>query len=435
MRRLGFRLLAVAMTVALASAPDARAEKTALPDSSITNAVTYEFSADHAVPAPRIDVTTDDGIVSLTGTVDNLLAKERAVRLAETVRGVRSVVDRVTVKPPRPRADEAVRDDVVAALLMDPAADSYEIGVDVEDGHVTLTGTVQSWKERELSETVARSVRGVTGVTDEIRVDYGADRPDLEIQTDIAEALRWNSLVDHELIQVSVEDGAVRLTGLAGTAAEKRRARLEAWTQGVKSVDDSNLRVARWSRDENLREPDKLALTAGEIREAVEDALARDPRVYSFNVTPAVATGTVTLRGTVDNLEAKRAAESTARNTVGVLAVDNLLRVEPEHVATDTAIEAQIRASFERDPLVWALNVGIRVEDGTVHLTGTVDTQYESARADAIAGRVPGVTEVVNRIKVRNYAKTFNPHVDSWWYDSMAGRPLLENLTDGTALN
>ncbi|MEJ2721975.1 MAG: BON domain-containing protein, partial [bacterium] len=59
-----------------------------LTDKAITNEVETEFIFDSAVPENGIDVTTDDGIVTLTGTVSDLLAKNRAGEIAETIRGV-----------------------------------------------------------------------------------------------------------------------------------------------------------------------------------------------------------------------------------------------------------------------------------------------------------------------------------------------------------
>ncbi|HEX2277098.1 MAG TPA: BON domain-containing protein [Candidatus Tectomicrobia bacterium] len=127
------------------------------------------------VPAHLIDVNTRDGIVTLSGWVDNLLAKERAGEIAESVKGVRAVVNRIAITTVRP--DGEILTDVRAAFQADPATDSYEISTIVKDGVVTLFGTVDSWPERWLSARVATGVRGVKAVTNELTVEPQAKPP------------------------------------------------------------------------------------------------------------------------------------------------------------------------------------------------------------------------------------------------------------------
>lgn len=382
-------------------------------DQDITNAVEREFSHDHAVPDNPIDVTTDAGIVTLTGTVSNVLAKDRAALIAETVRGVRSVVNRVDVMPLTPRTDATIRSDVVQALLEDPAADAYEISVLVNGGHVTLTGTVDSWAEKQIAGNVARGVAGVTGLTDDITTVFASERNDREIQLDIVQTLHWDALVDDGLIDVTVHDGNVTLSGIAGSAAEKRRARFDAWTSGVKSVDDTALEVARWTRDPDLRRTKYIAKSDAEIENAVEAALRRDPRVRKFAVNPSVTDRAVTLHGVVDNLRAKRSAEADAKNTVGVLSVENALEVRPVEIHADTAVARRIRTALLRDAWVDRFDIGVRVLDGTAYLSGTVDSWFEKNRADYIASGIRGVVEVVNDIDVgMETAYTFDSRID-----------------------
>lgn len=57
-----------------------------LDDKNITAAIEMEYWDDAAVPSNRIDVETSNGIVTLTGSIDHILAKERAERIAELTR-------------------------------------------------------------------------------------------------------------------------------------------------------------------------------------------------------------------------------------------------------------------------------------------------------------------------------------------------------------
>jgi osmotically-inducible protein OsmY len=389
-----------------------------LTDLSISEKVNEELAADPGVIATRISVTTTDGVVTLTGTVNNILAKERAVRVAETVKGVRAVVNRVNVRPSHARTDDEIKRDVDAALLQDPATDRYQIIASVQDGKVFLKGTVDSYQERALANLVVKGVRGVTAVDDQITVDYQTQRLDSEIQHEIERTLRWNTLVDDALISVHVDDGAVTLSGTVGSAAEKRLARADAWVAGVQSVDAKDLSVEKWARDDALRADKHVKKSDSELQNAVKDALLHDPRVMSFNVDVDVVGSTVTLRGIVGNLQAKRAAEQDARNTVGVWYVANRLKVVDESPPSDSQIADDIRVALLRDPYVERFDVTATVLDGTAYLYGSVDSTFERSRAEDIVSRVAGVLDVRNRLAVADTGiHLYDPYVDDTYVD------------------
>jgi hyperosmotically inducible protein len=67
-------------------------------DAAITTAVKTKFLADTKVPGLKIDVDTKDGVVTLTGTVKSAAEKAEAIRLANTTKGVKSVVDKLTIQ-------------------------------------------------------------------------------------------------------------------------------------------------------------------------------------------------------------------------------------------------------------------------------------------------------------------------------------------------
>jgi osmotically-inducible protein OsmY len=404
----------------------ALALESSVTDKNICEVVEDCVYFDKAVPFDRVDVSCSDGIITLTGTTNNILAKERAARLAETVKGVRAVVNRIEVAPSAKRTAAAIRSDVEAALLSDPATDSYEIKTRIDsNGHVTLSGTVESWQEKQLTEKVAKGVRGVTGITNNVKVDYRSDRSDYEIKPEIEKALEWNTLVNHALIDVEVEDGKVTLTGTVGSAAEKRRARWEAWVAGVEEVDDSQLTVRKWARDDERREAEYVVRSASEIRDAINDANLYDPRVKSFHVKPKMTGSVVTLRGNVDNLKAKRAAAENARNTVGVSRVINRLKVRPTDARPDELVESAVRAALLRDPYVDRYEITVNVVDGTAYLTGTVDSYFEKGQAEDVVARVNGVMDVSNALTVTDMSTpvVYDPYVYDWyvhdyaWYD------------------
>ena len=386
-------------------------------DISITDAVEDQLLLDGAVISYQIEVSTIDGVVTLEGTVDNILAKERAARIAKIVKGVRAVINKIKVEPQDDRTARQIRLDVNRALMSDPATDAYEVDVAVTGKIVTLAGVVQSWREKNLCETVAKGVKGVVAVVNDIRVEWPEERRDFEIKAEIEKALEWDAFVDDGLIDVEVKDGTVTLSGVVGSAAEKDWAYLHSFVNGVDTVNSTALLVKRWARDDDLKGEKYSIKPAVDIEQAVEDALLFDPRVSAFNIKAQIKeNGTVILRGKVDNLKARLVAAQDARNTVGVRDVDNRIKVRSAEVMSDQEIAEAIRRALWRDPVTESYEITVSVKNGVAKLRGTVDSFYEKAQAFDVASKVHGVIVVDNKLQVVDdfSRKNFVPYIDTY---------------------
>jgi osmotically-inducible protein OsmY len=396
-----------------------------LKDADIRRAVVDELFRGPHVRDGSILVDCADGIVELTGTVDNLLAKDRAVAIAEGVKGVRAVSDRIHVEPVN-RTDTAIVSDVRSALQYDPAARSYKIGVSGSNGTVRLSGVVQSWNERRLADRLARSVRGVRAVNDDgLTVTLVGSRGDADIQRDITSRLGWDTFLHDDPITVSVDKGRVRLSGVVGSAAEKSEAQLAGWVRGVTGVDGSGLSVEWWERDANARSQKYPPRTDAEIAAAVKDAMLYDPRVVSFEVKPTAMGGVVTLSGQVTSLKAKLAAESLARHTVGVMGVHNEIAVKAGPPISDQDLAKHVSSALAFDPSLTEASVDARAANGRVTLTGKVPTMFERAEALDVASSMNGVVSVDNQLRVsapevpfvwQSHVFPFGPYVEEWHY-------------------
>ena len=376
-------------------------------DNDITNAIEKEMWLDQAVNANTINVSTADGIVTFTGTVDNILAKDRAVKIAESTKGVLAVINRIKVEPMPNRSDSDIRESVESALINDPATETFKISVNVNKGVVTLTGSVDSWTEKLLCTDVSKGVRGVKDIKNDISVNYKTTRPDLEIKNDIEGRLANDVRVDDNLIKVNVNNGDVTLTGSVGSLREKIRAKLDSWVIGVKSVNNDNLEVKWWARDE-MRRKNFISRTDKEIKKAVEDAFFYDPRIFSFNIGIDVNMGTVTLTGIVNNLEAKKSAAQDAHNTMGVWRVVNLLKVRPKVIPSDDVLEKRVTNALVNNPYVDIYEITVSAAHGIVYLSGNVNTSFEKQQAEQTSETVKGVTNVINTIKY-DYRWTWKP--------------------------
>lgn len=404
---------ALALAQGSSSTPkqDNSADKMNLSDDRIRTAVEREINAAKHVPLNPINISVNNGIVTLDGSVPHILARQRATRIASMVKGVRSVVNQLQVKDSG-RSDNEIRSDVIAALAGDPATDSWEIGVGVTGGTATLTGAVDSYAERTLASDVARAVKGVRAIDNQITVVYATDRPDSEIKQDVVQRLNWDARIDDGLILVNVDRGKVSLAGSVGSDWERRLAIAAGWVAGAKSVNADNLTVEWWARDNMKRLADQARITDSQIRQAVVDAMLYDPRVASFRPTVTVNNGVVTLTGTVQNLKAKRAAAQDADNTLGVRRVKNYLRVQPATGLADSAIETNVKDALTRDIIVSRDDITVDVWDGTAYLYGQVDSYYDRVHASDVAARAIGVTDVENHLTVGYDSLVYNYDYD-----------------------
>ena len=389
--------------------------KKAITDSGITLAVEGDLNIDKGVMPNFVDVSTSHGIVTLSGSVADLLAKRRAVKIAESIRGVSAVVDQITVTPVS-RPDEDIRKDVSAALLQDPSTESYKVGVSVKDAAVTLTGSVGSWTETDLTKWIAEGVKGVKEVRNDIKIEYQTKRTDQEIAAEINDRLQWDIWVNGDLIEAAVKNGQATLSGAVGSAAEKRRAGSDAWVNDVISVDDSGLKVEPWARDEGRRKYKYVIKSDDEIRRAVQASFRNDPRVSPFSLDVTVEDGVARLSGTVGNLKAKAAAGQDARDTVGVVLVDNFLKVRPQ---INTDIEKNLRAALLWNPVLEGSQIEVAVINHAAYLSGAVDSVHQKDEAQDVAARTKGVVEVRNHLKVEpEFAIS---HYDWPYYDYYYG--------------
>jgi osmotically-inducible protein OsmY len=141
--------------------------------------------------------------------------------------------------------EETLRQEVLSELMADPAVDSIEIGVAVEEGVVTLTGHVESLRARIAAERAAKRVDGVRSIANDLFVKQQGEQTDTEIAREALHRLRNNVSIPTE-VQVVVTNGCITLDGTVSwmyqrVAAENAIRHL----RGVKNV--SNEITLRWT--------------------------------------------------------------------------------------------------------------------------------------------------------------------------------------------
>lgn len=122
------------------------------------------------VPADRITIKVERGIVTLTGEVDWQFQKTDTEHVVHKLTGVIDVVNQIRVSTPV-RAYE-IKEKIQKALQRSAEVEASGITVQTEGGKVVLSGKVRAWYERDIAERAAWSAPGVTEVQDHLTIDY-----------------------------------------------------------------------------------------------------------------------------------------------------------------------------------------------------------------------------------------------------------------------
>jgi len=373
-------------------------------DASVTKTIKDELSSTTDVPEKHITVSTSDGIVTLSGSISNLLAKKKAAEICENTDGVLSVVNNLKVTTDRP--DEAIQNDIDRMLSTDPATENWEISSTVNNGLVTLKGAVDSWQERKLAETIVSGVKGVKEVTNNLQISYSGNRSDSEIKAEVKNMLEYDARIKDNRIKVTVDEDTVKLSGSVGSAPEKRLAVQKAHVTGVAGVKADQLEVHPEFKENSFHNVDLSTLSPTNIQTAIKRAWSYDPRVPAGKLNVKVGENIAVLDGDVLNLNSKLAAEEDARNTTGIeKVVDNInvkrkVVVSPKIPTTDKAIKKRINNAIIRDPYVDTVDVKVKVAQGIVQLDGSVENDFKKQQIQRIATDVKGIIAIDNNLKV-----------------------------------
>jgi osmotically-inducible protein OsmY len=193
--------------------------------------------------ADAIGVGVKDGAVILSGHVPSYAEKLAAARAAERVNGVKAVANDLKVElPGAPRDDVDIAEAIAHVLEWNVQVPEDRVHATVEHGWVTLEGDVDHDHQRREVERMARHVRGVTGLLNNITVRPPANPA--QVQTLIEEMFKRQAEADAVHIRVEVSDHTARLYGQVHSLQEANAAQAAAASApGVASVE-SHLVIA-----------------------------------------------------------------------------------------------------------------------------------------------------------------------------------------------
>jgi osmotically-inducible protein OsmY len=230
--------------------------------------------------------------------------------------------------------DIRLRDAVVRQLDWDPEVDDSEIGVAAKEGVVMLTGFIDTYAGKLAAERVAKRVRGVRAVANDLVVRLKVDRTDAEIAADAVRTLKLRTSIPDN-VQAMVHNRHITLTGKVHWLLQKEAAaeavRHVAGIQGVRNHIDV--------------EPHT---TQRDVRRRIVEALHRDADLDARRIDVTLTGDTAALKGTVRSWTQRDAAERAAGSAPGIRRVHNEIVVVPPDELD------------ERDEFCWDADPGAR---------------------------------------------------------------------------
>lgn len=211
--------------------------------------------ADFLPTAMELDA---DGTLILEGEVDTVAQKRLVLERLAALPEVDGIADRLRIRPIEPMSDGGIRDHLKKAFLNDPSFYSTrvversgeaikvlndvhvgpegEIEFEVDEGVVTLNGSVSSLASKRLAGVFAWIIPGTRDVINGIAVEPEEEDAPIRIEEAVRLALELDPFVDDSQVRVGVRHRVVRLTGFVPSAEIRMAAENDAWY--VFGVDD-----------------------------------------------------------------------------------------------------------------------------------------------------------------------------------------------------
>lgn len=213
------------------------------------------------------------------------------------------------------KSDTQLRQDVIDEVERDWRFKPAELGVEVDQGIVTLTGTVSSYTKLTAAADIAAEIAGTKGVANDltVRTPVNILMNDTELAAAVHNTLKWDVDLPHEKIEVIVRHGVVTLKGSVDYWYQRRAAAARVGTlTGVSAINNHIIVVPPV-----LSDPD--------IQVNIEKAIARRIPLAARHIKIEVKAGVVNLAGDVQVYSDRVQAEKAAWMTEGVRNVENKL--------------------------------------------------------------------------------------------------------------
>lgn len=214
-------------------------------------------------------------------------------------------------------------------------------------------------------------------------------KTDAQIKQDVLAELKWDAEIDETKIGVGVTNGAITLTGHVPTYSQKLAA--------LKAVKRVGGVLAVVNKIDVLLESKHRATDEG-LAERIANVLKWNVSTLGKDLKAEVKNGVVTLTGEAEWQYQRANIHKAIEHVTGVVNVIDLINLKPSVSASD--VQDKIKEALKRHADVEATRISVTVANGTATLSGTVESIEEMDRVENAAWAAPGVSRVVDNLRV-----------------------------------
>jgi osmotically-inducible protein OsmY len=214
-------------------------------------------------------------------------------------------------------------------------------------------------------------------------------KSDSQIKQDVLAELKWNAEVDDKKIGVTVTNGAVALTGHVPTYRQKNAAK-----QAVKRVNG----VLSLVDNVDVQLESTHRMTDEGLAERIANVLKWNVSVPGNPIKAEVKNGLVTVTGEVEWQYQRANILKNIEHVSGVVNIFDQITLKPRASATD--VQHRIKDALQRHADIEASKITVLALNGTVTLSGEVESLEEMERVEDAAWAAPGVLKVVDHLRV-----------------------------------
>lgn len=210
-----------------------------------------------------------------------------------------------------------IQEEVLAEIKLDPKIKASNIGEEVSNGDVTLSGYAETDSEKSNAEQAVRRLNDEHAIAQELQVLVPGTciRSDAEIAHQVHRIIKWSGIDTNNQIHIKVEQGIVTLSGKVETLHQKDIAQSYASNMlGVKGINNLIVIVP------------KLSIPI--VKKNIQDALTRQAIHDVENIHVSIHENTVTLAGKVKSWPEKNCVINAAWLAPKVNNVIDKLQIE-----------------------------------------------------------------------------------------------------------
>ncbi|SCZ02789.1 BON domain-containing protein [Alkaliphilus peptidifermentans] len=211
-------------------------EELSQPDHNLAGEIKNRLHEEMQASAMDINLFCRNGHVHLSGIVDLYAEKKTAESIIKQIDGVKSIENKITIAMDSNITDKHIEKEVTDKLLHQEKDSVKGVGIKVNDGVVSLIGSVNTLKEVDLAMKAAAENRGVKDVVNNLSIASSGEFTDTAISDKIIQELSQTNLSFRD-VHREVSGGVVSLFGYLDNQQEVELAKeITMGIEGVKKV-------------------------------------------------------------------------------------------------------------------------------------------------------------------------------------------------------